>query len=39
MDYMLKRWELSARFLDDGHICLTNNAWRKGREKYRFESK
>ena len=26
MDYMLKRWALFARFLDDGRICLTNNA-------------
>ena len=26
MDYMLKRWELFARFLEDGRICLTNNA-------------
>ena len=26
MDYMLKRRELFARFLDDGRICLTNNA-------------
>ena len=26
MDYMLRRWELFARFLDDGRICLTNNA-------------
>ena len=26
MDYMLKRWELFARFVDDGRICLTNNA-------------
>ena len=26
MDYMLKRWDGFARFLDDGHICLTNNA-------------
>ena len=26
MDYMLKRWAVFARFLDDGHICLTNNA-------------
>ena len=25
MDYMLRRWELFARFLDDGRICLTNN--------------
>ena len=26
MDYMLKRWMVFARFLDDGRICLTNNA-------------
>ncbi|MFI4972161.1 MAG: IS66 family transposase, partial [Hyphomicrobiales bacterium] len=26
MDYMLKRWETFARFLQDGRICLTNNA-------------
>jgi transposase len=26
MDYMLKRWAAFARFLDDGRICLTNNA-------------
>ena len=26
MDYMLRRWEMFARFLDDGRICLTNNA-------------
>ena len=26
MDYMLKRWPAFARFLDDGRICLTNNA-------------
>jgi len=26
MDYMLKRWEMFTRFLDDGRICLTNNA-------------
>jgi transposase len=26
MDYMLKRWTAFIRFLDDGHICLTNNA-------------
>ena len=25
MDYMLKRWEGFARFLEDGRICLTNN--------------
>jgi transposase len=26
MDYMLKRWPAFARFLDDGRLCLTNNA-------------
>jgi transposase len=26
MDYMLKRWDGFARFIDDGRICLTNNA-------------
>ena len=26
MDYMLKRWDGFARFLNDGHIFLTNNA-------------
>ena len=25
-DYMLKRWNAFTRFLDDGRICLTNNA-------------
>jgi len=26
IDYMLKRWGAFARFLEDGRICLTNNA-------------
>jgi transposase len=26
MDYMLKRWVTFTRFLEDGRICLTNNA-------------
>jgi transposase len=26
MDYMLKRWPAFARFLDDGRLCLSNNA-------------
>lgn len=26
MDYMLKRWDGFALFLEDGQICLTNNA-------------
>ncbi len=26
MDYMLERWPSFARFLDDGRVCLSNNA-------------
>ena len=26
LDYALKRWDAFTRFLDDGRICLTNNA-------------
>ena len=26
IDYMLRRWERFARFVEDGRICLTNNA-------------
>ena len=26
MDYSLKRWAALPRFLDDGRICMTNNA-------------
>ena len=26
IDYMLRRWERFARFIDDGRVCLTNNA-------------
>jgi transposase len=26
IDYMLRRWDRFTRFLDDGRICLTNNA-------------
>ena len=26
IDYMLKRWDRFARFIDDGRICPTNNA-------------
>lgn len=26
LDYMLKRWEVFARFLQDGRLCLSNNA-------------
>ena len=31
MDYMLKRWDRFARFLEDGCICLTNNAAERAR--------
>lgn len=30
MNYMLKRWARFARFLEDGRICLTNNAAERG---------
>ena len=30
MDYMLKRWAVVTRFLDDGRICLSNNAAERG---------
>ncbi len=30
MDYMLKRWDRFARFIDDGRICLSNNAAERG---------
>jgi hypothetical protein len=26
IDYMLKRWTAFTRFLEDGRVCLTNNA-------------
>jgi len=26
MDYMLKRWSSFTRFLEDGRVCLSNNA-------------
>jgi transposase len=26
IDYMLRRWDRFARFVDDGRVCLTNNA-------------
>ncbi len=26
IDYMLKRWDVFTRFLDDGRVCLSNNA-------------
>jgi len=30
MDYMLKRWPAFTRFLEDGRICLSNNAAERG---------
>jgi transposase len=43
MDYMLKRWAAFTRFLDDGRVCLTNNAAERelrgialGRKSWRF---
>ena len=30
MDYMLNRWDAFSRFLDDGRICLSNNAAERG---------
>ncbi len=30
MDYMLKRWPSFTRFLDDGRVCLSNNAAERG---------
>ena len=30
IDYMLKRWGAFTRFLDDGRICLSNNAAERG---------
>jgi transposase len=29
-DYMLKRWTAFTRFLDDGRVCLSNNAAERG---------
>src|SRR5258708_7366197 len=31
MDYMLKRWSAFTRFLEDGRICLSNNAAERAR--------
>jgi transposase len=30
MDYILKRWTAFTRFLDDGRVCLSNNAAERG---------
>jgi len=31
MDYMLRRWDGFTRFLDNGRVCLSNNAARRRR--------
>ena len=37
MNYMLNRWNTFTRFLDDGRICITNNAAeRLGRKSWLF---
>jgi hypothetical protein len=36
MDYMLKRWTVFTRFLDDGRICVSNNAAERGRKSWLF---
>lgn len=45
MDYMLRRWDTFARFLDDGRSCFTNNAAKRalrgmglGRRSWPFAS-
>ena len=30
INYLLKRWDRFARFIDDGRVCLTNNAAERG---------
>src|SRR4051795_10699126 len=35
IDYMLKRWPAFTRFLDDGRICLSNNAASASRSRQR----
>ncbi len=39
MDYMLKRWTAFTRFLDDGRICLSNNAAERGAARNRSRKK
>jgi Transposase IS66 family len=45
IDYMLRRWDRFARFIEDGRICLTNNAAERalrgfalGRKSWPFDS-
>jgi transposase len=39
IDYMLKRWDDFARFLDDGRICITNNAAERALRGFALERK
>ena len=36
INYMLRRWDGFAGFLDDGRICLTNNCAERALERHRF---
>ena len=33
IDYMLKRWDRFARFIEDGRVCLTNNAAERAQKR------
>ncbi|MER8752196.1 transposase, partial [Mesorhizobium sp. M1050] len=35
-NYMLRRWSSFTRFLDDGRICLSNNAAERARKSWLF---
>jgi hypothetical protein len=37
MDYILKRWSAFTRFLDDGRICLSNNAAERAARQFAIE--
>ena len=39
IDYMLRRWDRFARFLDDGRICLTQQCRRAGAQRLCFGTK
>ena len=34
IDHMLKRWDRFARFIDDGRICLTNDAAERAQRRF-----
>ena len=39
IDYMLKRWDRFARFIEDGRVCLTNNAAERALRRFALGSK